>query len=194
MAATLTDETLIQQALAGRQSAFSMLVKRYEKYVFTLALRFVHNREDAHEIAQDCFLRMFRYMGDFRGECKFTTWVYKIVYSTSLNHLRKQNPDIVSLDDDERPVRLRSESLPDASRELERSDRNLALQKAIEMLAAEDAGIITLFYMYEQSLDEICQIMDLTMTNAKTKLCRARQRLRTILDTHFRSEVREFGI
>lgn len=66
MAATLTDETLIQQAVAGRQSAFAMLVKRYEKYVFTLALRFVKNREDAHEIAQDSFLRMFRYLADFR--------------------------------------------------------------------------------------------------------------------------------
>ncbi|MBP6827885.1 MAG: helix-turn-helix domain-containing protein, partial [Saprospiraceae bacterium] len=66
MSATLSDETLIQQAQAGRQSAFAMLVKRYEQYVFTLALRFVKNREDAHEVAQDCFLRAFRYLPDFR--------------------------------------------------------------------------------------------------------------------------------
>lgn len=192
MAATLSDETLIQQALAGRQSAFAMLVKRYEKYVFTLSLRFVKNREDAHEVAQDCFMRMFRYLADFRGECKFTTWLYKIVYSTSLNHLRKQNPDIRSLDDEEHPVRLKDEAVPDASRSMEREDRNAALQRAIHMLAADDANIITLFYLYEQSLDEICQIMDLTMTNAKTKLCRARQRLKTILDEKFTAEVKEF--
>lgn len=192
MAATLSDETLIQQALAGRQSAFAMLVKRYEKYVFTLSLRFVKNREDAHEVAQDCFMRMFRYLADFRGECKFTTWLYKIVYSTSLNHLRKQNPDIRSLDDEEHPVRLKDESVPDVSRRMEREDRNAALQRAIRMLAPDDANIITLFYLYEQSLDEICQIMDLTMTNAKTKLCRARQRLKTILDEKFTVEVKEF--
>lgn len=191
MAATLSDETLIQQALAGRQSAFAMLVKRYEKYVFTLSLRFVKNREDAHEVAQDCFMRMFRYLADFRGECKFTTWLYKIVYSTSLNHLRKQNPDIRSLDDEEHPVRLKDESVPDVSRRMEREDRNAALQRAIQMLAHDDANIITLFYLYEQSLDEICQIMDLTMTNAKTKLCRARQRLKTILDEKFAVEMRE---
>ena len=191
MAATLSDETLIQQALAGRQSAFAMLVKRYEKYVFTLSLRFVKNREDAHEVAQDCFMRMFRYLADFRGECKFTTWLYKIVYSTSLNHLRKQNPDIRSLDDEEHPVRLKDESVPDVSRRMEREDRNAALQRAIQMLAPDDANIITLFYLYEQSLDEICQIMDLTMTNAKTKLCRARQRLKTILDEKFAVEMRE---
>lgn len=190
MAAILTDETLIQQALAGRQSAFAMLVKRYEKYVFTLALRFVKNREDAHEVAQDCFMRMFRYMADFRGDCKFTTWLYKIVYSTSLNHLRKQNPDILSLDDAERPLRIKDESAADASASIERNDRNAALQRAIAMLSPDDASIITLFYLYEQSLDEICQVMDLTMSNAKTKLCRARQRLKTILDEKFTTEVR----
>jgi len=192
MAATLTDETLIQQALAGRQSAFAMLVKRYEKYVFTLALRFVKNREDAHEIAQDSFLRMFRYLADFRGECKFTTWLYKIVYSTSLNHLRKQNPDIRSLDDDEHPIRLKDEGTPDATRNMERDDRNATLQRAIGMLSADDSSIITLFYLYEQTLDEICQVMDLTMTNAKTKLHRARHRLKTILDEKFSVEIKEF--
>ena len=190
MAAILSDEILIQQALTGRQSAFAMLVKRYEKYVFTLALRFVKNREDANEVAQDCFLRMFRYMADFRGECKFTTWLYKIVYSTSLNHLRKQNPDILSLDDAERPIRIKDESAPDITATLERNDRNAALQRAIELLAPDDSMIITLFYLYEQSLDEICQVMDLSMTNAKTKLCRARQRLKVILDEKFSAEVR----
>ncbi|MBK6930551.1 MAG: sigma-70 family RNA polymerase sigma factor [Saprospirales bacterium] len=188
MAVTISDETLIQQALAGRQSAYAMLVKRYEKYVFTLALRFVKNREDAHEVAQDCFMRMFRYMADFRGDCKFTTWLYKIVYSTALNHLRKNKPDILSLDDDVRPLTLKDEGAPDASSELERDDRNAALHRAIAMLSHDDAGILTLFYLYEQSLDEICQIMDLSMSNAKTKLCRARQRLKSVLETNFQAE------
>lgn len=182
MAATLSDETLIQQAMAGRQSAYAMLVKRYERYVYTLALRFVKNREDADEIAQDCFMRMFRYMGEFRGDSKFTTWLYKIVYTTSLNHLRKKSPDILSLDDELRPIQLQDEGVADVSAEMEREDRNAALHHAITQLSPDDASIITLFYLYEQSLDEICQIMDLTLTNAKTKLCRARQRLRTILD------------
>jgi RNA polymerase sigma factor (sigma-70 family) len=192
MAAILSDETLIQQALAGRQSAYAMLVKRYEQYVFTLALRFVKKREEAHEVAQDSFLRAFRYLPDFRGDAKFTTWLYKIVFSTALNHLRKSNPDIVSLDDEDRPVRIKDEGTPDASFALERSDRSAALQKAIALLSPDDSAIITLFYLYEQSLDEICQVMGLTMTNAKTKLCRARQRLKAILDDKFATEVEEW--
>ncbi len=182
MTSTLSDDKLIQQAQAGEQQAFAALVRRYEQYAFTLALRFVKNREDAHEVAQDSFLRAFRYLPEFRGEAKFTTWFYKIIYSTSLNFLRKQNPDIQSLDDETRPIQLSHHGGNDASHQLEIEDRNAALQQAISQLSHDDAGVITLFYLYENSLDEICQIMGLSMTNAKTKLCRARQRLKAIIE------------
>jgi RNA polymerase sigma-70 factor (ECF subfamily) len=103
--------------------------------------------------------------------------------------LRKQNPDIQSIDDDDRPVKLPDEGTPDPSQAMEREDRNAALQRAIQMLSPDDAGIITLFYLYEHSLEEICQIMDMTMTNAKTKLCRARQRLKGIVEGRFSTEI-----
>lgn len=182
---TLSDETLIQQALGGRQSAFSMLVKRYEQYVFTLCIRLVKNREEAHEVAQDCFLRAFRYLPDFRGDAKFTTWLYKIVYTTALNHLRKKSPEIYSLDDEAHPLKIEDAWNPDPSTLLERRDRAHQVQKAIEFLSPDDAGIITLFYLYEHSLEEVCDIMSLSMSNAKTKLCRARQRLKVVLEEKF---------
>lgn len=182
MSAVITDETLIKQALEGRQVAFATLVSRYEKFVFTLTLRIVKNREDAHEVAQDSFLRAFRYLPDFRGDAKFSTWLYKIVYSTSLNFLRKQNPDMLSLDDENRPLKLPNEGAPDASHAMELNDRSQAIQQAISLLSSDDAVIITLFYLYEHTLEEICQITNLTMTNAKTKLCRARQRLKVIVE------------
>lgn len=189
MSAVIPDEKLIQQAIEGRQSAYAMLVSRYERYVFTLAFRMVKNREDAHEISQDAFLRAFRYLADFRGDAKFSTWLYKIVYSTALNFLRKQNPDIQSLDDENKPLALADPGVPDASHALEQNDRKIALQQAIALLSPDDATIITLFYLYEHTLEEICEITDLSMTNAKTKLCRARQRLRLIVDQHFSTEL-----
>jgi len=189
MSAVIPDEKLIQQAIEGRQSAYAMLVSRYERYVFTLAFRMVKNREDAHEISQDAFLRAFRYLADFRGDAKFSTWLYKIVYSTALNFLRKQNPDIQSLDDENKPLALADPGGPDASHALEQNDRKIALQQAIALLSPDDATIITLFYLYEHTLEEICEITDLSMTNAKTKLCRSRQRLRLIVDQHFSTEL-----
>jgi len=189
MATILSDETLIQQALGGRQTAYAMLVRRYEQYAFTLAFRLVKNREDAHEVAQDSFLRAFRYLPEFRGEAKFSTWLYKIVRSTALNFLRKTQPDIRSLDDDEHPLRLPNSAAPDASHHLERAERHTTIQQAIAQLSPDDANVITLFYLYEHSLEEICQMTDLSMTNAKTKLCRARQRLKTIMDANFADEL-----
>jgi RNA polymerase sigma-70 factor (ECF subfamily) len=189
MSAAITDETLIQQALAGRQAAYAALVARYERYAFTLALRMVKNREDATEVAQDAFLRAFRYLPDFRGDARFSTWLYKIVYSTALNFLRKNRPDIQSLDDEERPVKIADTGSPDASQAMEQNDRNTALQAAISHLSSDDATIITLFYLYEHTLEEICQITGLTMTNAKTKLCRARQRLKAIIENKYAPEL-----
>jgi RNA polymerase sigma factor (sigma-70 family) len=183
MAAGISDEQLIQQAIGGSAPAFSTLVKRYERYVLTLAMRFVRSRESAHEVSQDSFLKAFRYLADFRGECKFSTWLYKIVYSVALNHLRRKNPEWVSLDDAERPVVAAETSTEaDVSVQLDIQDRNAVLYQAIGRLSPDDAAVITLFYLHEQSLDEICIITGFTMSNAKTKLCRARQRLRHLME------------
>lgn len=182
MATLLSDEILIQQALSGRQQAFAALVHRYEQYVFTLALRMVRKREEAHEVAQDCFLKAFRSLSEFRGESKFTTWLYRIVYTTSLNHLRRKNPELLSTDDELHPVALPDAGTPDAGWLIEREERNFSLRSAIAELSPDDAAIITLFYLQEQSLEEIGEITGISLTNAKTKLCRARQRLKTLLN------------
>lgn len=182
MAHQQSDELLIEQALSGKQQAYAMLVHRYEQYVFSLALRMVRNREDAHEVAQDAFLKAFRYLSDFRAESRFSTWLYRIVYNTSLNHLRKSNPDIRSIDDEANPLKLPDAGTPDAGWLMEREERNVSLREAVSKLSPDDAAIINLFYLQEQSLEEICAITSMSMSNAKTKLCRARQRLKIILE------------
>lgn len=187
MNATISDETIIQQALQGHQSAFTTLVKRYESYVFTLALRMVKNPEDAREVAQDSFLRAFRYLGDFRGEARFSTWLYRIVFTTALNHLRKTKPEIRALDDNFKQI---PDLEPDSV--FEENDKIITLQTAMKHLSPDDAGILTLFYWYEQSLDEICSVTGLSLTNAKTKLCRARQRLKAILNSQFAETLKDW--
>lgn len=189
MAPVISDEILIQQVLKGHEQAFATLVKRYEQFAFTLALRVVKKREDALEVAQDSFVRAYRYLPDFRGDARFSTWLYKIVYSTALNFIRKKQPDIRSLDDDQHPLHLPQPLEQNASENLETIDRNAALHQAVELLSPDDATVITLFYLYEKSIDEICQITGLTLTNAKTKLCRARQRLKTIIQNKFATEI-----
>ena len=76
------------------------LVNRYQNYVFTLALRMIKNREDAEEVAQDVFIKAYRYLADFRGASKFSTWLYTIVNNTCITFLRKKKLEIHSLDNE----------------------------------------------------------------------------------------------
>jgi RNA polymerase sigma factor (sigma-70 family) len=175
------DETHIQKAINGDQRAYTHIVMTYERYVFTLALRIVKNRDDAHEVAQDAFMKAFRFLHTFRGECKFETWLYKITYSAGLNFLRKNQIHAVSLDDEANVINLIATTECSDSF-LEKQEQSLWVQAAIQELSPEDATIITLFYLMEQKIEEICIAMEITTTNAKTKLSRARQRLRAIME------------
>ncbi len=175
------DDILIREALQGNQNAYTLIVKKYESLVFTLALRLVKNSDDAHEVAQDSFLKAFRFLADFRKESKFSTWLYKITYSTGLNYLRKKRPEILSLESDETHFSLPSQD-ENAIGLLEKKEQRLLIESAMQQLSPDDALILTLFYLMEQHLDEICETMELTNTNAKTKLSRARQRLKAVLE------------
>jgi len=96
----LNDNEIISKVLAGDHPAYAGLVNRYQNYVFTLALRIVKNREDAEEVAQDVFIKAYKYLADFRGASKFTTWLYTIVNNTCISFLRKKKLNMYSLDNE----------------------------------------------------------------------------------------------
>src|SRR3954467_5276953 len=92
------DIAVIQMVLQGQQAAYATLVERYQQYVFTLAMRYVNNRELAEELSQDVFVKAYRCLADFKGHSKFSTWLYTIVNSTCLSQLRKKKDDTVLLE------------------------------------------------------------------------------------------------
>lgn len=186
----LTDVAIIDAVLAGDQQAYALLVKRYQRYVFTLALRFTKSREDAEEVAQDCFVKAFKYLSGYERKGKFTTWLYRIVYTTAMTYLRKKQVDVLSIDDENHQNVLDShEATPDLN--TERKSRDYYLNLAIESLLPDDASIITLFYKGEQSLEEIAQIMGIEANTAKVKLHRARGRLKIKLEQLLKSEAED---
>ena len=87
--------TLTLPHLKGDTNAFSILVEKYKTMVFTLALKMVKSREEAEEISQDAFLKAYKYLPNFKGDSKFSTWIYRVAYNTSLDRIksnkRKQN-------------------------------------------------------------------------------------------------------
>src|SRR3984885_7357933 len=154
MQSKLSDIELIQNTLAGDQSAYTDLVKRHQRFVFTLAMRFAKGREDAEEIAQDCFIKAYRSLASFQGQSKFSTWLYSIVYTTAMTFLRKKRVDTNSIDDENMIIQLENRPSAYDVNNAENKSRSFYLNQAIEQLLPDDAVIITMFYKGEQSLEE----------------------------------------
>jgi RNA polymerase sigma-70 factor (ECF subfamily) len=191
MQSKLSDIELIEQTLAGNQFAYADLVKRHQRFVFTLAMRFAKGREDAEEIAQDCFVKAYRSLASFQGQSKFSTWLYSIVYTTAMTFLRKKRVDTDSIDDEGTFVQVESHESAYDTNNVENKSRSFYLNQAIEQLLPDDATIITLFYKGEQSLEEIAQTMGIETNTVKVKLFRARQRLKEKLERNLKHEVKE---
>ena len=191
MQSKLSDIELIEQTLAGDQSAYADLVKRHQRFVFTLAMRFAKTREDAEEIAQDCFIKAYRSLDSFQRQSKFTTWLYSIVYTTAMTALRKKRVDTDSIDDENTYIQIENQSSGYDVNNAENKSRSFYLNQAIAQLLPDDATIITLFYKGEQSLEEIAQTLGIEANTVKVKLFRARQRLKEKLERNLKQEVNE---
>jgi RNA polymerase sigma-70 factor (ECF subfamily) len=187
----LTDKEIISRILQGETALFAQLVERYQNYVFTLVLRFTDSREDAEEISQDIFVKSYRSLGDFRGESKFSTWLYTIVRTSCITFLRKKKLDTTSLDNERTFLQLENQESSFKANTIEQKSRHAMVNKAIRLLSPDDSQIITLFYKGEQSLEEIGEIMGLDPNTVKVKLHRARHRLKEKMEKYFNYEVRE---
>ena len=185
------DEQIINRILNGEQSAFALLVERYQNYVFTLVLRFTDNREDAEEIAQDTFVKAYRSLADFRGDSKFSTWLFTITRTTCLSFLRKKKLNTQSLDNERTSLQVENRESGFNANLVEQKSKHAMLNRAISMLSPDDAQVLNLFYIGDQTLDEIGKIMRLDPNTVKVKLHRARQRLKQKMETYFAHEVRE---
>lgn len=186
-----SDEDLITAVLSGNTKAYSELVKNHQRFVFTLALRFAKNREDAEEIAQDCFVKAYKALGTFKKTAKFSTWLYTITYTTSMSFLRKKHLNTHSIDDDESVLQLPNNIASYRADLVEQKSANVYLNLAIDSLLPDDAAIITLFYLGEQSLEEIGQALHMEANTVKVKLHRARARLKEKMEILLKDEVNE---
>lgn len=183
------DIAIIQTVLRGQQSAYAVLVNRYKQYVFSLVLRYIPERELAEELAQDVFVKAYRNLASYRGESKFSTWLYAIVHTTCLSHMRKKGSMITTVEEDKLVALQDALQQESPYGRLEQSSKKAILNKAIEQLPDVDAQILSLFYIGSQSVDEIAEIANMTTTNVKVRLFRARTKLREIIETKYKGEL-----
>ncbi len=184
-----SDEEVIQRILKGDPSAFALLVDKYQNYVFTLVLRFTDKREDAEELAQDSFIKAYRCLADFRGDAKFSTWLFTITRTTCLSFLRKKNLPTISLDSIQNSAHMENRESQFHANLVEKKSKHAMLNEAIKMLSSDDAQVLDLFYKADRTLEETGKIMGLDANTVKVKLHRARRRLREKMEKYFASEL-----
>ncbi|WP_236262800.1 RNA polymerase sigma factor [Aggregatimonas sangjinii] len=183
-----TDQPLIDAILAGDTQSFGIIVDRYKDLVFTLALRMLKHREEAEEVSQDTFIKVFRSLHKFRGESKLSTWIYKVAYYTCLDRLKKQKrtQHVVAIDE---YTEHQITTIDNALDMMQKEERKEAIQDCLKLLPSTDSALITLFYFEELSLEEISKIVDLTVNNVKVKLFRSRKKLTGILRERLEPEI-----
>ena len=177
---TKPDEYYIEQTLEGNVNAYAFLVEKYKHMVYTLTIRIVKNREEAEEISQDVFVKAFKKLDSFKGDSKFSTWIYKIAYYASLDVVKRNkrfiHPENI---DDLKEGDLRN--VQDALEYLHEKERKKIIDEALLRLNEDERTILTLYYFEETPVKEISKIVDLSVDNIKTKLFRSRKKLATIL-------------
>lgn len=178
----------IEAIKKGNVQALSFLVEKYQKMVYTLALKLMKKPEEAEEMAQDTFIKAFHKIESYEGKSKFSTWLYSITYNACISELRKRRIEFKSLDD--RQVSDQDEQrMHDYYRENRKEDQEKYLALAMEKLPEDDQVLVTLYYYESQSMDEISLITGLTVSNIKVKIHRARKRMQLFLYEMLNEEV-----
>ena len=164
----MTEQQWIARARHGDADAFEQLVVAYEGPVYRLALRMCGSAEDAREVAQDAFLAAWRGLPAFRGDSRFSSWLYRLTTNAAIDFLRREKHHLGNLPLEEAPER------PDPQQQE-------ALQRALDQLSPEHRQVLLLRVVQQMSYDEIAQALSLESGTVKSRISRARRQLREIL-------------
>jgi RNA polymerase sigma-70 factor (ECF subfamily) len=185
------EHLLVAAAKQGDTRAFEELVNRYEKKIFRVTMNITRNQEDAEDAMQDAFMKAYSHLKDFSGDSRFYTWLVRIAANEGLMRLRKRRPNVMSLDE---PVEGEEDLMP---RELQdwgpsplqrfaQTEMRDILSTAIETLAPDFRTVFVLRDVEELSTEETAKALGISVPAVKSRLLRARLKLREQLDRYFR--------
>jgi RNA polymerase sigma-70 factor (ECF subfamily) len=182
--ASTEERQLIERCKQGDLAAFNELVKKYEKQVYNFAYRLTGNYDDANDVAQDAFLRVYNAIGSFRGDASFTTWLFRITTNVFLDDRKRARAHPHSsldeaLDLEESSVARQIED-PSPSPEAltEQKERGQILQDTIGSLPENQRAMVVLYHSEQKSYEEIAEMMNLPIGTVKSRLNRARLALK----------------
>ena len=171
----------LEQFAAGDPALFERLVGRYQQGLYQLCLRMTGDREEAWDLAQECFLRIYRKAALYDPAFPLTPWVYRLATRVVLNHLdkRRRRPSVPRGDDGSAEPPAERETAPEEALRLE---RERMVHDGLDELPTADALILRLRYLGELTLAEVAAALGITVQATKTRLFRARARLKDLLE------------
>jgi len=184
---------LVQRAQAGDREAVSELVQSQQTYVYSIAMSLMHNPADAADMTQEAFVRLLRSLGTYRGETKFTTWLYRLVTNICLDGLRRRGRPVESLDEQGNQgqtgdgVQTPGERLADTDRwtqpeeRLELRESATEVREALAQLPAQQRLALTLHYFEDLRYEDIAEVMGLPLNTVKSHIRRGKERLAQVL-------------
>jgi RNA polymerase sigma-70 factor (ECF subfamily) len=185
------DAQLVQRFLAGQQEAFVELMNRHRTRVYSAALSFLHSHSDAEEITQDTFIRAHRALARFRGDASVATWLHRIAVNLARNRywhsFRRRKQDTLSLEatvgdgDTSTFSDLISTEEPDPAQETSRSEFTSAVEACLRRMDDAQRQILIMRGMLDQSYEEIAAALGINVGTVKSRIARARERLRKLL-------------
>ena len=171
----------IKRVLEGEAELFSVFLDRYGRPLYSLIVQIVGCPEDAEELVQDAFLNAFRHLNNYKGDCKFSTWLYRIAYNVAVSATRKKKQEVFYIEEST-INNVPDEKVDDALFGEESEERIVRLSAAMNQLNAEEIALITLFYYEDKSLEEIGEILKISVSNAKVRLHRTRKKLYVLMN------------
>lgn len=174
----MDDASLIIQVKNGNTGALRFLVDKHKNLVWHMVLRMVSQAEDAEDLCQDVFLRVFRDIGRFRGDARLSTWIGSIAYNVCIDHIRKKGREKVFPTDDLAPVMVGLTSADNTAGKMNRGELKQIVHRIIAGMPVHYRTVITLYHLEEFSYREIAEITGMPEGTVKSYISRAREIIR----------------
>jgi len=198
----LDDLTLVNRCKEGDQQAFRLLVKRYERKVFSVAFGMLKDREEALDVSQEAFVKVHRYLGDFKGDSSFYTWLYRITRNLAVDRIRSRRGETVEFDE---KVAQDEAELGEAgflSTQLGTNPQKSALRRelaekmteALQQIPEKHREILLLREVEGMSYEDLSRVLEIPKGTVMSRLFHARAKMQKLLEEYLGGDRPEFGI
>lgn len=168
------DAALVDRYLAGDTAAFDELMIRYERQIYRVCYRFVENRDDAKDLAQEVFIKAFEHLPSFRRESSLKTWLYRIAMNHCINHVKKNSREFIEVDEYTGSIQ------PSIQHQLEDQEQRAHFRRLVQYLPPKQKAILEMRINEQLSYDEIARISGRTVSTIKASVFFALEKLRKL--------------